>query len=145
MIRDGREALLVLSQRQEQVGYAVGRRQLRVRHAHAEAVHAPAARRDEQRAALADQPGAERAALEREAGVALQAALVMAEQVAEEALRNLLAGAVPAPLRAAPPIAPRNAYSSGMIQAWASAANATGAASGSSHTMPMAAAMNGTV
>jgi hypothetical protein len=41
--------------------------------------------------------------------------------------------------------APRKAYSSGMIQACASAASATGVASGSSHTMPTAAAMNGTV
>jgi hypothetical protein len=32
-----------------------------------------------------------------------------------------------------------------MIQACASAASATGVASGSSHTMPTAAAMNGTV
>ena len=100
VVRDRREALLVLAQRQQQVGYPVGRRQLAVRGPHAEAVHPPAAGRDEQRAALADQPDAERAALEREAGVALELALVVAEQVAEQALRDRLARAASrAPLR----------------------------------------------
>ena len=78
---------------------AVGRRQLGVGGGHAEAVHAPAARHDEQRAALADEPDAERGALERQAGLALELALLVAEQVAEEALRHGLAGGSPARLR----------------------------------------------
>ena len=42
-------------------------------------------------------------------------------------------------------LAPLNAYSSGMIQACASAASATGVASGSSQIIPTPAQMNGTV
>ena len=66
----------------------------------AEAVHAPAAGADEQRAGLAHQPDPELAALERQAGVALQLALVVAEQVAEQALGHGLGALVARALRA---------------------------------------------
>ena len=144
MVRHGGEPLLVLSQRQQQVGDAIGWRKLRIRGRHAEAVHPPSARRDEQGAALTHEPGTERPAREREPGGALKLALAVAEQIAEEALRHGLAGAAPRAFGRTTD-APLNAYSSGMIQAWASAASATGAASGSSHIIPAAAAMNGTV
>ena len=69
----------------------------------------------------------------------------MAEQVAEEALRHRLRGASLRGPFGRTTLAPRKAYSSGMIHACASAASATGAAIGSSQTIPRPAAMNGTV
>ena len=69
----------------------------------------------------------------------------MAEQVAEQPLRHGLGALVARPLRAGRRVAPRAAYSSGMIQAWAPTTNATGAVIGSSQSMPAAAATNGTV
>ena len=68
----------------------------------------------------------------------------MAEQVAEEPLRDRLRTSLRGPFGRTT-LAPRKAYSSGMIQACASAARATGAESGSSHSMPAPAATNGTV
>ena len=65
----------------------------------AEAVHAPAPGRHEQRAALAEQPDAELAALEGEPGLALELALVVAEQVAEQPLRHGLSRRGPRLLR----------------------------------------------
>ena len=145
VVGHGGEALLVLAQGEQQVRDPIRGRQLGIRRRDAEAVHAPAARRHEQRARLAHEPDAELAALEREAGAALELALVVAEQVAEEALGDRLA----APALRAPfgrtTLAPRKAYSSGMIQACANAASATGAASGSSQTITTPAATNGTV
>src|SRR5215210_6745513 len=84
VVRDGREAVLVGPQGQQQVRDAVRRRQLGLRGPDAEAVD-PAARQ-QQGSGFADEPGAELTALEREARVALELALAMAEQVAEEAL-----------------------------------------------------------
>ena len=56
--------------------------------AHAPAVHAPAAGPDEQRARLADDPDAERAALEHEPGARVQLARVVADEVAEQPERR---------------------------------------------------------
>ena len=57
---------------------------------HAEAVHPAATGRHEQRAALAEQPDAQLAVLERKPGLALELALLVAEQVAEQALCHRL-------------------------------------------------------
>ena len=86
MVGDRREAGLVGAEGQQQVGDAVGRRQIGRVRADAEAVHHLAAGHDEQGALLADQPGAQLAGLEREAGLALELARVVAEQVAEQSL-----------------------------------------------------------
>src|SRR4051794_39131542 len=84
VVRNGCEAALVRPEREQQVGDAVRGRQLRVRRGHAEAVHALAVRAHEQRAGLAHEPGAELAPLARQAGLALEVALLVAEQVAEQ-------------------------------------------------------------
>jgi hypothetical protein len=99
VVGDGREALLVHAQGEQQMGHAVGRRQVRLGGAHTEAVHPPPATDDQQRAGLADDPHAQAAGLQREPGAALQLALVGAEQVAEQSLRNGLGPLVAPPLR----------------------------------------------
>ena len=89
-VGDGREAVLVGAQREQQVGDPVGRRQRAVLDVHAPAVHAAAARAHEQRAGLADQPDAERAALEHQAGAGVQLARLVADEVAEQPDRGPL-------------------------------------------------------
>src|SRR5207248_8613381 len=100
MVGHGGETDLVRTQREHQMRNPVGRRQIGIGHAHAKAVRALRAGRDEDGAGLADEPRPERAALERKPGPALQLARLMVEQVAEEALRERL-GLVVA--RALPP------------------------------------------
>ena len=90
VVRDGREPLLVGAQREQQVRDPVGRRQVAVGRPHAEAVDALSAVRNQDGACLAEQPDAERAALHRQPGLALQVARVVAEQVAEQPLRDRL-------------------------------------------------------
>ena len=67
------------------------RRQRRLGHAHAPAVHAPPAH--EQRARLPHEPHAERAALHHEPRARVQLARVVADEVAEQAERGRLAAA----------------------------------------------------
>ena len=76
--------------------------------AHAEAVHAAAAVGHEQRARLAHEPDAEPAALERQPGRALELALLVAEQVAEQALRHRLGALVARAPFGRSTFAPRN-------------------------------------
>src|SRR5215213_4515697 len=64
VVGDGREALLVDSQREQQVGDAVGRGQVRLGGGDAEGVDGAAAVGQEQRARLADQPGPQLARLD---------------------------------------------------------------------------------
>ena len=59
-------------------------------HLDAPAEHAPPAGRHEHRAGLADEPDAERAALRHQAGLRVQLARVVADEVAEQAERALL-------------------------------------------------------
>ena len=99
VVGDRGEALLVHPQGEQQVRDPVGGRQLGLGRADAVAVHAPATRRYEQGARLSHQPDAEVAALEREPGPALELALLVAEQVAEETLRRRLRRIVARPLR----------------------------------------------
>ena len=63
----------------------------RIADAYAEREDSPAARADEQRPALAEQPDPEPAPLHRQAAAAQQLALVVAEQVAEQSERDRLA------------------------------------------------------
>src|SRR5205823_1825966 len=97
VVGHGREAGLVASQGEQQVGDAVRWRQLSVGGANAEAVHPPPA--DEQRPRLSHEPHPELAPLHREPGIALERAGTVAEQVAQEALRHLLTALVPRALR----------------------------------------------
>ena len=113
-VRDLREAELVLAQRQQQVRDPVGGGQLLARRSRAARCEAPAVAtrthqqstrrplRTQKRALLADQPGAELAALEREPGRGEQVALVVADEVAEQPERDALGRRVgaPAPRRA---------------------------------------------
>ena len=120
MVRDRGEAVLVATQREQQVGDPVGRRKLAVGRAHAEAVHPPAAGRDQQRAGLADEPDP-------------SAPGSSASPVSRWSSRSSWPSRSPSrPWATGSPgrgrrrirfgrttLAPRNAYSSGMIQACA--------------------------
>src|SRR5688572_17798776 len=79
VVSNGRESLLVAAKCEQKVRDAVRRRKVVVGRADAEAVHAAAAIRDQRRAGLAEKPDAELAALERETGVPLEVAGVVAE------------------------------------------------------------------
>ena len=84
-----------------------------------------ARRAHEHRARLADEPDAERAALEHEPGPRVQLARVVADEVAEQPERaSARARRSRARLAAARTFAPRCAYSSGIAHACASSANA---------------------
>ena len=100
MVGDRGEALLVDAQGEQQVRDAVRRRQLALGGVHAEAVDAAAAGCDQQGTGLADEPDAQLAVLERQAGAALEVARLVVEQVAEESLRDRLGMPVARPLRA---------------------------------------------
>ena len=97
MVRDGREADLVRAQRQQEVSDPIGGRQVALGRPDAEAVDPLPAVRDEHGARLAEQPHAEVAALQRQAGLALELTLLVPEQVAEKALRDRLGALVARP------------------------------------------------
>jgi len=99
VVRDRREALLVGSQRQQQVRDPVGRRQVALGGPHAEAVNPVSTVRHQDRAGLAEEPDPELPALHRQAGLALEVARVMTQEVAEESLRDRLSGLVARPAR----------------------------------------------
>ena len=109
-----------VAQREQQVGDAVRARQVGVVDAHAEAVHAPAAGAHEQRARLAHEPDAERAALEHEPGAA-RAARARRGRRGRRAARARSARRPRGARRGRTTLAPRLAYSSGMTHAWTSA------------------------
>ena len=142
----GGEALLVGAQREQQVGDAVARRQRGVGHAHAPAVHAPAAAADEQRAGLARRarrPSRPRSSTSPVARV--QLARVVADEVAEQperrAPRRRPARRV---RRGRTTFAPRCGVELGDDPRVRDAASATGSASGWSATSATPAARNGT-
>jgi len=72
------------------MGDPVARRELGLGCLDAVAVHPAAARPDEHRARLRDQPDAELAALEHEACASVQRTSIVADQVAEQTERNAL-------------------------------------------------------
>ena len=127
----GGEARLVLAQREQEVGGAVGRRQLAV-HLHAPAVGPAPAGPDQQRARLSHQPDAEGAALEHEPGAGVQLARLVADEVAEQAERGRAPARRPSARRGRTTSAPRFAYSDGIAHACTTRTAATGNDSGSS-------------
>ena len=106
-------------------GARCGRPTAARRRLHAPAADAPPARATSSAPGSADQPRAQPAALEREAGARVQLARLVAEQVAEQAERRR-SGPSAARGRGRMTFAPRRAYSTGMSQACASATSETG-------------------
>ena len=119
-VRDGREPRLVGAQRQQQVRDPVARGQRAIGRLHAIAVDAPAARSDEDRAGLAEQPGPEPTTLEHEPAAAVQLPRARRRSGRRAAAGRAAPARVPGPAPVRTTSAPRAAYSSGIIHACAS-------------------------
>jgi hypothetical protein len=90
VVGDSRKTTLVLAQRQQQVRDPVGGGEAGIGCPDAEGVYPAPVRPDEERTGLTHEPDAHRASFEREPGFALERALVVTEQIAEQTLGDPL-------------------------------------------------------